>query len=213
MFEPPHFREDRFEAHDQLIRDYPLGLLITAGSGGLMANPIPFILRVKDGGRRVLQSHLARANPQWKELSAVSECLVVFHGPQAYVSPNWYPSKRDTGKVVPTWNYAMVQVRGRPMATEDASWLRTQIGSITDQKESAMPAPWSVADAPADYIASQIRGIVGLEIEVTQSVGKWKASQNRPEADRRGVHRALLDKSTGDGAMAALVAQFGKLET
>jgi transcriptional regulator len=208
MYQPPHFREDRIEVQHALIRDYPLGLLISAGAGGLMANPIPFLL---DSGRTnpgVLRCHLARANPQWRELTGVDECMAVFQGPQSYVTPSWYAAKRETGKVVPTWNYATVHVWGRPSVIEDAAWLRCQIDGLTALQEGRRTPPWSVSDAPDDFIAAQVKGIVGVEILISRIEGKWKVSQNRPENDRAGVVNGL----TGEGdtaGMARLVAQRG----
>ena len=130
MYQPPHFREDRTEVQYALIRQYPLGLLVTAGQGGLMANLAPFLIDAAGPGPAVLRCHLARANPQWRELLGLEECMAVFHGPQAYVSPSWYPSKRETGKVVPTWNYAAVHVWGRPSVIEDEAWLREQVSEL-----------------------------------------------------------------------------------
>src|ERR1041384_5865433 len=127
MYLPPHFREDRLEIQHQLIRSFPLGLLISAGRGGLLANPVPFVIVPEASERGTLRCHVSRANAQWRELMAVEECLVVFQGPQAYVTPTWYPTKRDTGKVVPTWNYVMVHAWGRPQVIEDEGWLRQQI--------------------------------------------------------------------------------------
>lgn len=212
MYQPTHFREDRLEVQHRLVREHPLGLLITAGAGGLMANPIPFTLELSASERGTLRAHLARANPQVHELAAVSECLVVFQGPQAYVTPSWYATKRETGKVVPTWNYATVHAWGRPRVTEDADWLRQQLEALTQQQEEARSTPWDVGDAPAPFIAAQLKGIVGLEIEVDRLEGKWKVSQNRPEGDRKGVLAGFREQGGEAEAMAALVAEYGRLE-
>jgi len=209
MYQPAHFREDRLEVQHSLIQDHPLGLLITAGAGGLMANPIPFSLAPSASERGTLQAHLARANPQVGELAAVSDCLVVFQGPQAYVTPSWYATKRETGKVVPTWNYATVHAWGRPRLIEDVAWLQSQLHELTQHQEQARPVPWEVGDAPASFIAAQLKGIVGLEIEIDRLEGKWKVSQNRPEKDRRGVLAGFREKGLEDEAMAALVAKYG----
>lgn len=186
MYVPPAFAENRPEVHATLIAAHPLALLVTARDGELLANPVPMI-RVEGD----LHAHLARANPQIEHLRAAAadgqEVLAVFQGPQAYVSPGWYPSKADHGKVVPTWNYLTVQLRAVPRLIEDADWLRAHVGALTDLHEAAQPAPWAVEDAPADFIAAQLRGIVGLELPLSRTTGKWKASQNRSDADRQGV--------------------------
>lgn len=206
MYQPPHFREDRIDVQHALVRAHPLGLLVTAGPGGLMANPIPFLI---DTARNVLRAHLARANGQLAELGSVEECLVVFQGAQDYVTPSWYATKRETGKVVPTWNYATVHIWGRPSVIDGADWLRAQIDDLTRHKEETRSAPWAVDDAPEPFVAAQMKGIVGLEIAIARSEGKWKVSQNRPEADRIGVTEGLrADNGAGD-AMAALVAARG----
>ena len=203
MYQPPHFREDRLAIQHALIRRHPLGLLISAGPGGLMANPVPFLVDAEASARGTLRCHLARPNRQWEELAAVDECLVVFQGPQDYVTPSWYATKRETGKVVPTWNYAVVQAWGRPRVIEEAAWLRRQLDELTRLSEAPRPAPWAVEDAPAPFVAAQIRGIVGIEIPIARSEGKWKMSQNRSEADRRGVVEGY--RADGHEGMAATV--------
>jgi transcriptional regulator len=209
MYQPPLFREDRLEVQHELIRSHPLGLLITAGAGGLMANYIPFLIDPATSPHGTLQAHMARANPQWKELTAVEECLVVFQGAQDYVTPSWYATKRESGKVVPTWNYVTVHAWGRPRVIDDAAWLRRQITALTHSREDSRPAPWQVSDAPPEFIDGQVKGIIGLEIPIARIEGKWKVSQNRPEIDRRGVVAGFLDE--GGMAMAALVAERGAL--
>ena len=210
MYQPPHFREDRVEIQHQLIRAHPLGLLVTAGTNGLMANFIPFLIEPAMGPSGTLRAHLARANPQLQELARASECLVVFQGPQVYVTPSWYQTKRDTGKVVPTWNYATVHAWGVPKVIDDPLWLRQQIGELTVSREAQRATPWAVEDAPADFVASQLKGIVGLEVAITRTEGKWKVSQNRPEADRAGVARGLRAEAGEADPMAALVSERGK---
>ena len=209
MYQPPHFREDRIEVQHDLIRAHPLGLLITAGPGGLLANPLPFQIVAELGSKGHLRCHLARANPQWRDLAAVEECLVVFQGPQAYVTPSWYATKRETGKVVPTWNYATVHVWGRPQLQDDAAWIRRQIEDLTQAQESRRDAPWAVADAPPDFTAAQIRAIVGVEIAVSRIEGKWKMSQNRPMADRVGVVDGFAEQGEAGQTIADLVARRG----
>jgi transcriptional regulator len=211
MYTPPHFREENPEVQHALIRANPLGLLVSAGTGGLMANHIPFMLHADEGGTGILRAHLAKANTQWRELENVQDCLVVFQGPQAYVTPSWYPTKRETGKVVPTWNYVTVQVWGQPRVIDDAAWLRTQIEQMTNNREQPRAQPWEVSDAPSEFIASQIKGIVGIEIEIRKMEGKWKVSQNRSESDKEGVYNGLRQEGPRNGHMADLVAQRGKL--
>jgi transcriptional regulator len=192
-------------------RAYPLGLLVSAGPGGLIANPIPFLIDPAPAEFGTLRCHLARANDQWRELGSVDECLVVFQGPQEYVTPSWYATKRETGKVVPTWNYATVHAWGRPRVIDDAAWLRRQLDDLTLLKEGARPAPWQVDDAPADFVRAQVKGIVGVEIPIDRIVGKWKVSQNRPEADRVGVLDGLRQQGDATLPMADLVARRGGL--
>lgn len=188
MYCPEAFAESRPEVLAGLIRRHPLGLLVTMGADGPVANAVPFELS-PDG--QSLRAHLARANPQLDHLRAGGPVLVVFQGEDAYVSPAWYATKAETGKVVPTWNYLMVQARGRPVVTDDALWLRAQIDALTRQMEAGMPVPWAVSDAPEGYVRSMMRGIVGVEITVHEWRGKWKAGQNKPPADRAGVASAL----------------------
>lgn len=207
MYQPPAFREDRLEVQHALMRAHPLGLLVTAGPGGLLANLIPFLIKPEAGPLGTLQAHMARANAQWRELQAGAECLVVFQGPHDYVTPAWYASKREHGRVVPTWNYATVHVWGRPVVHEDAAWLRPQVEALTRHKESPRADPWAVGDAPEDFLAGQLKGIVGLEVPVARIEGKWKMSQNRPEADRRGVVEGYRAAGEAGAAMAAMVAE------
>jgi transcriptional regulator len=207
MYLPAHFREDRIEVQHDLIRRHPLGLLVTAGPGGLTANHIPFLIYADGSDLGTLRAHVARGNPQWRELSSVEECLVVFQGPQSYVTPSWYATKQETGKVVPTWNYITVHAWGRPRAIEDSAWLRRQLDDLTASQEQRRAPPWAVNDAPEPFIASQMKGIVGVEIPVSRIEGKWKVSQNRPEADRAGVESGLAGE--GAEAMAALVKERG----
>ena len=210
MYQPPHFREDSLEAQHDLIRARPLGLLLSAGPGGLVANHIPFTLYPAEGQFGTLRCHVSRANQQWRELQTVAECLAVFHGPQAYITPSWYATKRETGKVVPTWNYATVHAWGRPVVTDDPAWLRRQIDDLTEVNEGRLPGPWHVDDAPADFIASQIKGIVGIEFVITRIEGKWKMSQNRPEADRVGVAEGLAAQGGEAAVVGAIVARRGR---
>ena len=203
MYLPTHFREDRLDVQHGLVRAHPLGTLITAGPGGLMANPLPFLVDADRGAHGTLRAHLARGNPQLRELAAGGECLVVFSGPHDYVSPSWYATKQASGKVVPTWNFVTVHAWGVPRLMDDAAWLRGLLGDLTDRHERGRPQPWAVDDAPADFIAAQMKAIVGLEIPIARIEGKWKVSQNRSQADRQGVADGL--RAQGAEAMADLV--------
>ncbi|MBS0365597.1 MAG: FMN-binding negative transcriptional regulator [Proteobacteria bacterium] len=210
MYCPDLFREDRPEVLHEFIRSQPLGLLISHGPEGLLANLLPFIIQTSGNGPGLLQAHMARANPQWRQLDG-QPVLVVFRGPDAYVSPSLYVTKKETGKVVPTWNYAMVQARGTARLPGQGEWLAKQLNALTTGREAGRPEPWAVTDAPSDYIEAQKRGIVGLEIELTSLEGKWKVSQNQPEENRRAVAAAFeLDEKTRE--MAALVRSYGGIE-
>jgi transcriptional regulator len=192
MYLPAHFEEQRVDVLHTLIRSHPLGLLVTQGSAGLQANSIPFLIDAEPTPHGTLRAHVARANPVWRD--AGGEVLVVFEGPQAYISPGWYPSKAEHGKVVPTWNYVLVQARGRLRAIEDAAWLHALVTRLTDTHEATQAKPWAVQDAPRDYIDTMLRAIVGVEIELTALTGKWKVSQNRSAGDRDGVGRGLAQR-------------------
>ncbi|WP_376704647.1 FMN-binding negative transcriptional regulator [Mesorhizobium sp. ISC25] len=214
MYQPPHFQETRPDVLHGLIRAHPLGLLVSNGAEGPVANAIPFLLDadVPPNGR--LRAHLAKANPQWRLLAdnPLAPVLVVFQGADAYVTPSWYETKRETGKVVPTWNYAIVQVRGIVTVIEDQDWLAEQISDLTMSQEDSRSAPWAVTDAPAPFIQSQIKGIVGLEIAITEISGKWKVSQNRPTADRVGVAEGLESETANSADMVQLVRSYGGLD-
>ena len=213
MYQPPHFREDRLDVQHALIGAHPLGLLVTAGPDGLQANFIPFLVDAKASERGTLRAHLARANPQLRALAAVDECLVVFQGPQHYISPSLYPTKQETGKVVPTWNYITVHAWGRPQVIDDAAWLRQQIDDLTVHNEQSRAAAWNVSDAPESFIAAQIKGIVGLEIPIARIEGKWKVSQNRPAIDQAGVVDGLRGLGSDAEVMANLVNERSKQVT
>jgi transcriptional regulator len=199
MYEPPHFKVDDRDPLFEVFRAHPLGLLVTAGPNGLMANPIPFTL-AGENGAEMLRAHLARANPQWRDIEAGAEPLVIFQSIDHYVSPSWYATKRETGKVVPTWNYIIVQVRGTARIDTSAAYLRAQIYQLTDAHEGSRAAPWRVEDASETFIAAQMKGIVGIEITIREITGKFKLSQNRNEADQRGVEAGLAGETGADAA-------------
>ncbi len=206
MYQPPHFREERLEVQHAFMRARPFALLVTMGGDGLTANPLPLVLDASAGPLGTLRGHLARPNPQWQNFDPKVECLAIFQGPDAYITPSWYPTKAETGKVVPTWNYAVVQTYGRLTATEDPAWLRDHLEALTSQHEGGRAMPWAVSDAPESFIAAHMRGIVGVEIAITRIEGKWKASQNRNAADFEGVVEGLRAESAPEAqAMADLM--------
>jgi transcriptional regulator len=199
MYQPAAFREDRPEVLYATIRAHPLATIVTAGAGGLMANLIPVTVAAEG----VLRAHMVRSNDQLPALREGAETLLIFQGPQSYVTPSWYASKAEHGKVVPTWNYVVVQARGTPRVVEDADWLKAQINALTREHEGSRAEPWEVSDAPDAFIDSRLEHIIGVEIRVHDIAGKWKVSQNRSEADRRGVANGLDREGRED--MAALV--------
>lgn len=198
MYLPAQFEEKRADVLQRLVHEEPLGLLVTQGAAGLQANSVPFLLDPGPGPHGTLRAHVARANALWRE-AAGHEALVVFQGPQAYVSPGWYPSKAEHGKVVPTWNYVMVQARGTLRAIDDPAWLRAFVTRLTGKHEAAQTRPWAVTDAPPEFVDTMLRAIVGIEIELTAFTGKWKVSQNRSAADRAGTATGL-DAAPGEDA-------------
>ena len=203
MYLPTHFREDRVEVLHQFIERYPLGSLVAVTADGLRAEHVPVLLDRGAGTSGRLSGHIARANDLWTSVAANTDVLVLFGGPDAYVSPAWYPSKAEHGKVVPTWTYAVVQVRGAIRFFDDPARLHALVASLTYRHEAGRREPWSVDDAPADYVEKQLRAIVGFEIDIHDVIGKFKASQNRSDADRAGV-RAGLD-SGGTRSVEELV--------
>ncbi len=182
MYVPDHFREDRPDVLHEAMRRIGFATLVTQG---LDANHLPMLL---EGG--VLRGHVARANPVWK--SGVGEALAIFLGPHAYVSPSWYPSKAETGKAVPTWNYITVHARGAINWIQDSDWLRAHVTALSATHEAGRENPWAIGDAPASYVDGLLRAIVGFELTIAKLEGKWKLSQNRDTADRAGVRDGLV---------------------
>lgn len=211
MYLPQHFAETDVPTLQALLRAHPLATWVTPCDGELLVNHIPFLLDAGRGEYGVLCAHVARANPLWRALAAqATPSVAVFQGAQAYITPAWYPGKREDGKAVPTWNYAVVHAHGVPRVIEDGDWLLRHVEQLTATHEAGQAEPWQVSDAPAQYIEQMLRAVVGIEIPVTRLVGKWKVSQNRPERDRLGVLAGL--RAQGDAAalnMAALVEAKG----
>jgi transcriptional regulator len=205
MYLPDHFAESRVDVLHRLIRAHPLAALVTLGAGELNANHIPFEIDPEPAPWGTLRGHVARSNPVWREYSREVEALAIFQGPQHYITPSWYPSKQETGKVVPTFNYVVVHAYGTLRAIEDRAWLRGLVGRLTDRHEAARAQPWKVSDAPDDYVEKMLGAIVGIEIPLTRLVGKWKASQNQPAANRDGVIKGLGELPTADAAAMANV--------
>lgn len=209
MYQPEHFKlEDRTVLHD-VMRANPLGQLISAGASGLLANPVPFMLHADEGDQGILRTHLARPNGQWRDFVDGCDVLVIFQGPQAYITPSWYAAKKEHGKVVPTWNYVTVQVRGKAVAVQDGHWLVRHVSEMSDQQEQPLDKPWAVSDAPEPFITALARGIVGIEVEISDITGKFKLSQNRPEADRQGVEQGLA--ANGADHVSSLVRRMGEV--
>jgi transcriptional regulator len=210
VYVPNANREDRLSVLHKLMEDQPFASLITVGSSGLFASHIPMVLE-QNGANGVLKGHVSRANAQWRDYSPSVEALAIFSGPQHYITPSWYLEKQETGRVVPTWNYVVVHAYGHLKVIEDGEWLMAHLRQLTTIHEAGIheagsPVPWQVGDAPADYIASQLRGIVGLEMAIERLEGKWKVSQNRSERDRDGVAQGLVELNTTESlAMKALV--------
>ncbi len=196
MYIPKFNEEKRLEVLHGLIRSQPFATLVTMGTSGLIATHLPMVLSPGEGSPDILRGHVSRANPQWRELDPAIEALAIFAGPHHYITPSWYPEKSEDGKVVPTWNYAVVHAYGSVTTIEDPTWLLTHLKSLTTQHESAFPNPWAITDAPEDYIASQLRGIVGIEIPIRRLEGKWKVSQNKSEHTKQSIEQGLEDLGT-----------------
>jgi transcriptional regulator len=201
MYLPSLYAENRPEALQQFVREQPFGMLVThTASEGLEANHVPFVLDAARGEHGVLLAHVARANPIWQQLARGQEVLVVFRGVHGYISPNWYERKAETHRHVPTWNYEAVHAHGRISVHDDEKFVRGMVARLTRQQEEAMPRPWKMSDAPADYLAEQLAHIVGLEVEITRLEGKRKLSQNRERSDFDSTIAAL--QARGEEALA-----------
>lgn len=206
MYIPRHFEQDDIATLHALMRNHPLCTLVTLSADGFNANHIPLHLSPEPGPYGILRGHVARANPVWSDVNADTEVLAVFQGPQAYITPSWYPTKTESGKAVPTWNYTAVHAYGTLRCVDDREWLRNHLDALTNAQEAVFSAPWKVSDAPDDYISKMLGAIVGIEISITRLQGKWKTSQNQPEGNRTGIERGLRTIGTTEaGLMADLV--------
>ncbi len=205
MYLPTHFSETRPEVLRQLMDRYPLAALVTAGAGGIEANHIPLLFDPEPGPDGVLLGHMARGNGHWKNWGGNEPALAIFQGPQAYISPNWYPTKHEHGRAVPTWNYAVVHAHGTVHLHDHPEWLRGFLDRLTATHEASEELPWKPSDAPATYIDGLLKAIVGVELRITKLEGKWKVSQNQPAANRTGVADSL--ERIGNSGMANAVLQ------
>jgi transcriptional regulator len=212
MYTPALFKvEDIGEAH-ALMRARPFATLVTNGSDGLTATHLPTVLKTDgNGAHGVIECHVARPNPHWRTFAPDADALMIFQGPEAYIRPGWYPSKAEHGKVVPTWNYAVVHAYGRLEAIEDPGFLLKHVSELSDQQEARQESPWATSDAPQSFLAALARGIVGLRLTISRLEAKRKMSQNRPESDRAGVVHGLSQRAQGeDGEIAALVEKLAR---
>jgi transcriptional regulator len=203
MYIPPQFAQPDIETLHEMIRNHPLATLITLGANGIDANHIPLHFLPTPEPYGALRGHIARANPLLQNFVADAETLAIFHGAEAYISPSWYATKQETGKVVPTWNYAVVHAYGVLRIIDDAAWIRTQLEALTLHNEADFPHPWAVSDAPQDFTEKLIEAVVGIELVITRLMGKWKVSQNQPLQNQNSVIAGL--SVSGQAEMANLV--------
>lgn len=209
MYVPKHFEQSDQQVLQNLIRSAPLASLVTLGTQGLNANPIPLYFQANNG-LGLLQGHVARANSISREFDTKSEALAIFHGSDAYISPNWYPSKVEHHKEVPTWNYIVLNVYGHLRVQDDPVWLRRFLEKFTAQQEAGFAQPWQVADAPDDYLQKMFKAIVGIELEITRWEGKWKLSQNKANPEYQGVIKGLNETQVADSLALAITMQNRK---
>ena len=212
MYLPEHFAEPRDAELQRIIRDFPLGAIVTHTAQGLDANHIPFELDPERGACGTLQGHVARANPVWKTVSDGADVLVIFRGHHGYISPSWYPSKHETHRHVPTWNYEVVHAHGQLRIIDDEKFVRGVVARLTRRHEAAEPSPWKMGDAPADYLDQMLKMIVGIEVEISRLEGKRKLGQNRDSRDLEGAIRSLRERGQG-GLASAMAAANGRTGT
>ncbi len=202
MYNPDHFALHDPAAQHRILRDHPLGMLVVQGPDGLDAHHIPLLFDPTSGSLGTLTGHVARANPLWQQCRDGADVLIVFRGVEGYISPSWYPSKHDTHRQVPTWNYEVVHVHGRLSAHDDERFVRGVVARLTRQHEAAEPVPWKMGDAPPDYLDAMLKAIVGIQVTISRLEGKAKLSQNKAPADRQGAIDALLARDRADLAQA-----------
>ncbi|BET26906.1 PaiB family negative transcriptional regulator [Limnobacter thiooxidans] len=196
MYLPKHFEETSQQLLFDLIKAHPLATVVTLSESGLNANHIPLMIAENENGEKVLRGHVARANPILNDIGLSPSTLLVFQGDEHYITPSWYATKKETEKVVPTWNYVVVHVRGKMRVVEDAAWLHKQLNDLTVQQESSRDQPWSLSDAPPEFIEQIKKAIVGFEVQIESLVGKWKVSQNQPQVNRESVAKGLEQLAT-----------------
>lgn len=209
MYTPEAFKETRQAVLYDLIREFPLATLILTNLGEVVVNHLPMVLRPNTASRGALVGHVPRTNSVWELMNGEARAVAVFQGANAYITPSWYPSKHEHGRAVPTWNYAVVHVRGIPRAIDDAGWVLAHLEELTDTLESSQELPWKVSDAPQDFTRRMVGQLIGIEMPIDSIEGKWKVSQNRPHADQAGVIAGLKFRGGADSiSMAELVARF-----
>ena len=208
MYIPAQFDEENIEVMHELIRAKPLATLVTLNPSGIEANHIPMVLSAESGPYGTLCGHVARSNPLWHEHPENTDVLLVFHGAESYITPSWYASKQESGKVVPTWNYVSVQAKGKLRVIHEPNWIRSQLESLTAHNEAGFDHPWTVSDAPHEFTTKLLEVIVGIEIVITELKGKWKVSQNRSAQDQMSVANGLTER--GCDEMAGLVNSSGR---
>jgi transcriptional regulator len=210
MYLPKHFEETSLTAMHAFIEGNPFGTLVCQTAQGMVANHIPFELDAASGAQGVLRAHVARANPIWQQATGDSEALVIFQGVNSYITPSWYPTKKVTGKAVPTWAYAVTHVYGQVKFIQDGNWLHSLVSRLSDTQEANRDQPWAVSDAPSDYIDKLVGAIVGVEIVISRLEGKWKVDQNKQAVDREGVVTGLKMRGDADSlVLAELVSAKG----
>jgi transcriptional regulator len=207
MYIPAYFEESRIEVLHDLILTHPFSTLVTMSSIGINANHIPLHLIQEAGQYGSLQGHVARANPVWSDLVNDVEALVIFQGPNSYITPSWYPTKQEHGKVVPTWNYVTVHAYGTLRVIDDPAWVKKQLESLTTQQEASFDKPWTISDAPVEFTDKMIGAIVGIEILITKLIGKWKVSQNQPALNQIGVMQGLESLGKSEATELATIVE------
>ena len=207
MYLPTSFRQDDLAELHQQILDCRLATVVSQGPSGLVASHLPLLLEPGEGQFGTLYGHFARANPQWRDLADGAEALVIFQGPEAYISPGWYQAKAEHGKVVPTWNYIAVHAQGRAEVFEDGERLLQLVSRLSQHHEAGRPQPWAVSEAPRDYIDAMLRAIVGFALPIERLQGKWKLGQNRSATDQAGVREGLqASHDSRDRELAARIS-------